>query len=64
MTTNIGGVERIVRVVGGLVLVALAATGQVGVWGWVGLVPIATGLSGWCPPYSLLGINTCKNSKV
>ena len=39
MTTNIGGVERIVRVVGGLVLVALAATGQVGVWGWVGLVP-------------------------
>ncbi|OYU31875.1 MAG: hypothetical protein CFE39_05940 [Comamonadaceae bacterium PBBC2] len=64
MTTNIGGVERILRVVGGLVLVALAATGQVGVWGWVGLVPIATGLSGWCPPYSLLGINTCKNRKV
>lgn len=64
MTTNIGGIERILRVVGGLVLVALAATGQVGAWGWVGLMPIATGLSGWCPPYSLLGINTCKNRKV
>lgn len=64
MTNNIGGIERILRVVGGLVLVALTATGQVGVWGWVGLVPIATGLIGWCPPYSLLGINTCKNRKV
>ena len=60
MTTNIGGIERILRIVIGLVLVALAATGQVGVWGWLGLVPLATGLLGWCPPYSLLGINTCK----
>ena len=61
MTKNIGGIERILRIVIGLVLVALAATGQVGVWGWLGLVPLATGLIGWCPPYSLLGINTCKN---
>mgnify|MGYP000320118740 CR=1 FL=1 len=60
MTTNIGGIERILRIVLGLVLIALAATGQVGVWGWLGLVPLATGLIGWCPPYSLLGINTCK----
>ena len=59
MTTNIGGIERILRIVIGLVLVALAATGQIGVWGWLGLVPLATGLIGWCPPYSLLGINTC-----
>ena len=64
MTTNIGGIERIVRIVIGLVLVALAATGQVGLWGWLGLVPLATGLIGWCPPYSLLGINTCKNRKA
>jgi hypothetical protein len=64
MTTNIGGIERILRIVIGLVLIALAATGQVSVWGWVGLVPVATGLIGWCPPYSLLGINTCKNRKV
>lgn len=60
MQTNIGNVERGIRVVGGLVLVALAATGTVGWWGWLGLVPMATGLTGWCPPYALLGINTCK----
>ena len=64
MTSNIGGIERIARIVIGLVLVALAATGQVGLWGWLGLVPLATGLIGWCPPYSLLGINTCKNRKA
>jgi O-antigen ligase len=64
MTQNIGNIERIIRIVGGLVLIALAATGTVGVWGWLGLVPLATGLSGWCPPYSLLGINTCKNKNV
>ena len=61
MTHNIGGIERIIRIVAGLVLIALAVTGTVGVWGWLGLVPLATGLMGWCPPYSLLGINTCKN---
>jgi O-antigen ligase len=64
MTKNIGDIERIVRIVGGLVLIALAATGTVGVWGWLGLVPLATGLAGWCPPYSLLGINTCKNKNT
>jgi hypothetical protein len=64
MTTNIGGIERIARIVIGLVLIGLAATGQVGVWGWLGLLPLVTGLIGWCPPYSLLGINTCKNPKV
>ena len=64
MTKNIGDIERIVRIVGGLVLIALAATGTVGVWGWLGLVPLATGLVGWCPPYSLLGINNCKNKNT
>jgi hypothetical protein len=64
MTQNIGNIERIIRIVGGLVLIALAATSTVGVWGWLGLVPLATGLVGWCPPYSLLGINTCKNKNI
>ena len=64
MTQNIGNIERIIRIVGGLVLIALAATGSVGVWGWLGLVPLTTGLVGWCPPYSLLGINTCKNKNT
>jgi Protein of unknown function (DUF2892) len=64
MTKNIGNIERIIRIVGGLVLIALAATETVGIWGWLGLVPLATGLVGWCPPYSLLGINTCKNKNT
>ena len=64
MTRNIGNTERLLRVVAGLVLIGLAATQNVGVWGWLGLVPLATGLMGWCPPYSLLGINTCKNKPL
>jgi hypothetical protein len=64
MNKNIGSIERIIRILAGLVLIALAATSIVGWWGWLGLVPLATGLMGWCPPYSLLGINTCKNRNV
>lgn len=60
MTKNIGNLERGLRVVAGVALVALAATGQVGLWGYLGLVPLATGLMGWCPPYAMLGINTCR----
>ncbi len=60
MKTNIGNIERGIRVVGSLVLIALAATGTVGWWGWLGAVPLATGLIGWCPPYAMLGISTCK----
>jgi O-antigen ligase len=61
MKTNVGGIDRFLRIALGVVLVTLAATGTVGLWGWLGLVPLATGLLGWCPPYTLLGINTCKN---
>jgi len=59
MKTNEGTIDRALRIIAGLVLIALAATGTVGVWGWIGIVPIATGLIGWCPAYTLLGINTC-----
>lgn len=59
MKTNVGGIDRTVRIVAGLVLIALAATNTVGWWGWLGVVPLATGLMGWCPPYALLGLNTC-----
>lgn len=57
--TNEGGVDRAVRVVAGIGLIVLAATGAVGTWGWIGVVPLATGLIKWCPAYTLLGINSC-----
>jgi hypothetical protein len=59
MTKNVGGIDKIIRIVLGLVLIGLAVTGTVGVWGYLGIVPLATGLMGWCPPYALLGFNTC-----
>lgn len=59
MKKNVGGVERAIRVAAGVALIALAATGTVGVWGWLGVVPLATGLVGWCPPYALFGFSTC-----
>lgn len=59
MKANAGGMDRVLRVVVGLVLVALAAMGVVGAWGYIGVVPVLTGALGFCPAYTLLGINTC-----
>ena len=59
MKCNVGGVDRILRIVVGLVLIALALTGTVGIWGWIGIVPLATSLFRFCPAYTVLGINTC-----
>jgi hypothetical protein len=59
MKANVGGIDRILRIVVGLVLIGLAATGTVGWWGWLGVVPLATGAIGWCPPYAIFGWNTC-----
>ncbi|MCX7256981.1 MAG: DUF2892 domain-containing protein [Polaromonas sp.] len=59
MKSNVGGIDRTLRIVVGLALIGLAATGTVGLWGWVGVVPLATGAIGWCPPYALFGWNTC-----
>lgn len=63
MKSNVGGIDRILRIVAGLVLIALAATGTVGIWGWIGIVPLATGLLGWCPPYAMFGFSTCAMKK-
>lgn len=63
MKTNEGTMDRAARVVGGIALIALAATGTVGVWGWIGIVPLATGALGWCPLYTVLGFNTCPMKK-
>lgn len=60
MGKNVGGIDRIIRIVAGVVLIALAVTGTVGLWGYVGVVPLLTGLLGWCPPYAIFGFNTCR----
>jgi hypothetical protein len=59
MKLNVGGIDRIARILVGLVLIALTLTGTIGVWGWIGVVPLATGLMRICPLYSMLGMNTC-----
>ena len=59
MKLNVGGIDRILRIVVGLVLIALAVTGTVGWWGWLGVIPLATGLFSFCPLYTLLGFNSC-----
>lgn len=59
MKTNVGTVDRVLRIGGGLALIALAATGIVGAWGYVGVVPLLTGAMRFCPLYSLLGLRTC-----
>ena len=59
MKTNVGGIDRIVRIVAGLLLIVLTLTGTIGLWGWIGILPLATGLFRTCPAYSLLGIDTC-----
>ena len=60
MKKNIHNIERVVRVVVGLGIVSLAFVGPQTPWAWLGLVPVATGLTGWCPPYALFGFSTCK----
>jgi membrane protein implicated in regulation of membrane protease activity len=59
MTQNVGGIDRALRIIIGLVLISLVFIGPQTAWGWVGVVPLLTGLIGWCPPYSLFGFNTC-----
>lgn len=63
MTQNSGGIDKILRIVVGVVLIALTVMGVLPVWGYIGIVPLATGLMGWCPLYTVLGINTCPMKK-
>ena len=63
MKANVGGIDRVARITAGVVLIALAATDTIGVWGWIGVVPLATGLTGWCPAYLPFGLSTCKMKK-
>jgi Protein of unknown function (DUF2892) len=59
MKTNVGGIDRLLRIVVGVVLLALTAMGSIGLWGLIGIVPLATGLLKFCPVYPLLGLSTC-----
>ncbi len=63
MKKNIGSWERTIRIIAGLFILTLTFVGPKTPWAYLGIVPLATGLAGWCPPYSLLGFSTCKNCK-
>jgi len=59
MKANEGGIDRVLRIILGLVLIALVFVGPKSQWGWIGVVPLFTGLIGWCPLYKILGLSTC-----
>ena len=59
MKCNVGGIDRILRISVGIVLVVLAANSVLGWWAWLGLIPMATGIFRFCPAYPILGINSC-----
>lgn len=63
MTHNVGTIDRAVRIVLGLVLISLVFVGPHTAWGWVGLLPLLTGLAGSCALYSIFGISTCSMAK-
>ena len=58
MKCNVGNADRAIRIIAGLVLIGLAATGTIGMWGWIGIVPVLTGVFRFCLAYPLLGTNS------
>lgn len=63
MKINVGSTDSMLRIIAGLVLIALAASGIIGVWGWIGVMPLLTGIFKFCPAYTVLGMNTCPLDK-
>lgn len=63
MQRNVGNLDRALRAVSGLVLIGLALSGTIGLWGWIGLPLVATAAIGFCPAYPLLGLNTCATQR-
>lgn len=61
MKVNIGTLDRVLRISLGVVLIGLSVVGVIGVWGYLGVIPLITGLVRVCPAYSLLGVNSCSN---
>jgi ABC-type polysaccharide/polyol phosphate export permease len=63
MNANVGTVDRILRIVVGLILIAMVFVGPQTSWGWIGVVPLLTALIGFCPAYKLIGLSTCPMKK-
>ena len=63
MQFNVGTLDRAVRIVAGLALISLALSDVIGVWGYIGIVPLVTGLLSSCPLYSVFGVSTCSMTK-
>jgi uncharacterized membrane protein YfcA len=62
--SNVGTIDRILRVILGIALIAMTLTGTIGIWGWIGVVPLLTAALGSCPLYTVLGLNTCPMKKT
>lgn len=60
MKCNVGGFDRILRITVGVVLILLAATGTIGLWGYIGIIPLLTGIFRFCPVYAPFGMSTCE----
>lgn len=60
---NVGTIDRAVRALAGLLLIALAVFGEGMTWGWIGIIPLATSVMSYCPAYSIFGLNTCSSKK-
>ncbi len=63
MKFNVGGIDRILRIIVGLALIGATLAGMLPVWGWIGVVPLVTGIFKFCPAYTLLGMSTCSMEK-
>jgi hypothetical protein len=59
MKQNVGSIDRVIRVGAGVALIAASLFGAIGLWGWLGVIPLATGLFGFCPAYMPFGLSTC-----
>ena len=64
MKANVGTIDRALRALVGIALIGLAATGKIGPWGYIGVVPLLTALVRFCPAYTLLGVSTCPNKQA
>lgn len=63
MKANVGTIDRAIRIIAGLVLIGLTLNQTIGIWGWIGVVPLLTGIFKVCPAYSIFGASTCPLKK-